>query len=140
MASSAYSAHCSWLEGLRRQYSECVNAAAPSVVWPTGQSQEEEFVSPHYVSSEQEAVDDLSAALDRELDFADFEQTVYRGGLSQSMGAAVSEGDYYVEPAQWRGFGTWFGSAPESAAPMTEADWVASCPPLVARQPAFAWS
>jgi len=137
MATAAYSDHCSWLEGLRRQHSERVNAAAPSVVWPTGQSQEEEFVSPpYYMSSEQEAISDLSAALDRELDFADFEQPVYRGALSHSMGAAVSEDDYFVEPAQWRGF----GSAPESAAPMTEADWVASCPPLVARQPAFAWS
>jgi len=116
-----------------------VNAAAPSVVWPTGQSQEELVSPPYYLSSEQEAITDLSAALDRELDFADFEQPVYRGALSQSMGAAVSEGDYYVEPAQWRGFGD-LGSAPESAAPMTEADWVASYPPLVARQPAFARS
>merc|ERR1711972_70664 len=102
-ASSDFDAHCAWLDGLRRQYNERVNACV-APVWPTGCVEEEEAPHCFGLSSEQEAVSDLSAALDRELDFTDFEEPVYRGLAIPSL-AAVLDGEFYEELAQWRGLG-----------------------------------
>jgi len=139
-------------------YNECVSSSFQESAWPAGLGTEyEASIGSNAVAHPafgQRVVDwgeqamHLSTGsgpqLDHELVFSDldFEEPVYRGyGLCQSFGGMSFHGEVEVEEAAWRGidFQACSGDVPQhKSSAMSDADWVAQYPPLLARQTAFA--